>query len=277
MKGVCKEEHATVVRMALLRGCGVLAVAMLSCGKRSELNAAERDVSVQGQRSALAAASQLPVPVVVSPSGLSSSTAATESAAPVGIAQGASVLGSALPFRPQLLQPVATAVGQPLGALAIASSAPQQMGTQQRASPPLLPLHAGKAADAGANPVVTHANGPHYTVDFVAPGNCAASSRCGASLTLRAFEGYHINDEFPYKFTATAQANVQLLGRDGNVFSKAGGEFAKTNATTALLSVPFQAAAPGTVKLSGSYKFSVCSEATCQVELVEVALEIPIR
>ncbi|NOU28196.1 MAG: hypothetical protein HOO96_09855, partial [Polyangiaceae bacterium] len=117
----------------------------------------------------------------------------------------------------------------------------------------------------------------HFTVDFVAPGDCKSGARCNASLTLRALEGYHINNEYPYKFIANDAANVDFLGKEGKTFSKAGGEFAKTGETTAQMSVPFQAKAAGTAKLSGTFKMSVCSEANCQIETPSVALDVPIQ
>ena len=48
------------------------------------------------------------------------------------------------------------------------------------------------------------------------------------ALRLEASGGYHVNKEYPYKFTANAAPSVDFLGRDPGgaaVFSKAAGDF----------------------------------------------------
>jgi hypothetical protein len=119
-------------------------------------------------------------------------------------------------------------------------------------------------------------SGSHFVIDFTAPGDCKVGARCNAALTLRATEGYHINDGYPYKFIAN-DANADFLGKEGKTFSKAGGEFAKTSPTTAQMSVPFQGKSAGTVNVSGTFKMSVCSESNCQIESQAVALAVPVR
>ncbi len=136
---------------------------------------------------------------------------------------------------------------------------------------------ASASAAPPAKPAASRTAGSHFTVDFVAPGDCKSGARCNASLTLRALEGYHINNEYPYKFIANDAANVDFLGKEGKTYSKAGGEFAKTGETTAQMSVPFQGKAAGTAKLSGTFKMSVCSEANCQIETPSLALDVPIQ
>lgn len=146
-----------------------------------------------------------------------------------------------------------------------------------KASAAVASASASASATPPAKPAASRTAGSHFTVDFVAPGDCKSGARCNASLTLRALEGYHINNEYPYKFIANDAANVDFLGKEGKTYSKAGGEFAKTGETTAQMSVPFQAKSAGTAKLSGTFKMSVCSEANCQIETPSVALDVPIQ
>lgn len=132
------------------------------------------------------------------------------------------------------------------------------------------------APEPPAKPVGSRVSGSHFVIDFTAPGDCKVGARCNAAITLRATEGYHINDGYPYKFIAN-DANADFLGKEGKTFSKSGGEFAKTSPTTAQMSVPFQGKSAGTVNVSGTFKMSVCSESNCQIESQAVALAVPVR
>jgi hypothetical protein len=96
-------------------------------------------------------------------------------------------------------------------------------------------------------------------------------------MVLRATEGYHINKEYPYKLTMNDSAGVTFLGKEGKTFSKASGDFAQSGELTGITNFAFQAAAAGSAKLTGVFKMSVCSEANCQIEVQNVAIDVPVR
>src|SRR5262249_24391878 len=137
------------------------------------------------------------------------------------------------------------------------------------ASASATPKGSASAATAklGA-PAATKISGSHFAVAASTPG-CAFEKECTVALKLDASGGYHINKEYPYKFTANANPNVDFLGKDvagENVFSKAAGDFTENGEATATLVVRFKAKAHGTAAVAGTYKMSVCSAENCQIE-----------
>jgi hypothetical protein len=124
-------------------------------------------------------------------------------------------------------------------------------------------------------PSFASASGPHFTLGLAAPGTCAPNTDCAATLTLTATEGYHINKDYPYTFTADPRDGVTYLGKGGSVFSKANGEFQQVSETVGATRVGFRAAQ--SFELSGTFKMSVCSEANCQLEVQKIALRVPLE
>jgi hypothetical protein len=65
--------------------------------------------------------------------------------------------------------------------------------------------------------------GNDFFVDVGSVAGCAVGTTCTLELTLVATGDYHINDQYPYKFTAADSPGVEFLGTDGgrsNVFSR---------------------------------------------------------
>jgi hypothetical protein len=119
----------------------------------------------------------------------------------------------------------------------------------------------------------------HYAIDLSAPGDCRANQECVATIRLQALAEYHVNDEYPYKFIASAIPQAQFLGTDGAgaaVFSKAAGDFRSESHTVGTLRVRFKPVSSGQLTLSGTYKMSVCSEANCQVEQPKLSIAVPV-
>jgi hypothetical protein len=154
------------------------------------------------------------------------------------------------------------------GAVAPASASASALGSASASA---------SANAVAAKPVGVAVSGPHFALSFSAPGDCKATQRCTATLTLKATEGYHINNEFPYKFVAEEHPNTDFLGKDARTFSKAAGDFAKVNETQANIAVAFAGKASGKARVAGTYKMSICSESNCQVESQAIALEVPIQ
>jgi hypothetical protein len=99
------------------------------------------------------------------------------------------------------------------------------------------------------------------------------------SLVLQASGGYHVNAEYPYKFTAEGSPSVTFQGRDSagaNVFSKAAGDFTQNGETSATLLVRFKPTASGNAPINGTYKMSVCSAENCQIEQAKIALVVAV-
>jgi hypothetical protein len=116
----------------------------------------------------------------------------------------------------------------------------------------------------------------HFFVD--APGaNCAAGMECVVTITLGATGAFHVNDEYPYKFTADLQPGVQFVGTDPagqNVFSKSAGYWRKIDEKTGVLSVKLFIGTPGNMTITGKFKLSVCSAENCLLEQRDLKAQV---
>jgi hypothetical protein len=125
------------------------------------------------------------------------------------------------------------------------------------------------------------ASGPHFTVAASA-GRCAAGQECTMTIRLEASGGYHMNKEYPYKFVAAPAPDVEFLGKDAAgpaTFSRAAGDYAESSETVSTLTVRFKPGAQArgrASKISGTYKLSVCSAQSCQIEQAKLALDVPV-
>jgi hypothetical protein len=155
-----------------------------------------------------------------------------------------------------------------VGAFAIIAMACTKDSAAATSSKPKAALAAGP-----------HVDGNHYTIDAAA-GDCSAGANCSITVKLAAQGEFHINQQYPYKFTAAQAAGVTYLGSDTNgpnVFTKTAGDFAIGDEKTATMTVKFKAASKGTVAISGTFKLSVCSSANCQLEQQDVSVNVTVK
>ncbi|HSO36154.1 MAG TPA: hypothetical protein VLT33_26685, partial [Labilithrix sp.] len=125
-------------------------------------------------------------------------------------------------------------------------------------------------------PAGTTVSGKNFTLAVASPG-CRVDVPCSLTLRLTAGGEFHVNKEYPYKFTASAAPGVAFLGNgDANVFSRASGDFREDGEKTATMTVRFKPSAAGEARIAGSYKMSVCSAEQCQIETQAVQLAVPV-
>jgi hypothetical protein len=139
------------------------------------------------------------------------------------------------------------------------------------------PSPAPSAAPTYVQYATTSAGGNHFSVAVSARTECPVGTDCAGTITLTASGGYHINDEYPYRFVVDAAPGVEWLAADGKGFGKSSGDFTKTAPVVAQLALRYKGKQAGPVRLSGTYKMSVCSEANCQVETVPLAVNVTFR
>jgi hypothetical protein len=135
-------------------------------------------------------------------------------------------------------------------------------------------------ARSAANQCVHAACGNNYFVDAEQVGPCTVGAKCVAALTLVAVGAYHVNEEYPYKFIADPLPSVTFQGLDGagaNVFSKAAGNWSQHDEKTGAMAAAFTPSDRAAKKLSGTFKFSVCSAQNCQLEHVPVAVALAVE
>jgi len=132
---------------------------------------------------------------------------------------------------------------------------------------------------ASAAPPAPVAPSSEYALTSDAP-ECKAGATCTATIRLEARGAYHLNDEYPFKFTAGDNATVEFLGTDAggrNVFTKAAGDFMKQSATVGVMTVKFKPAAQGSLTIEGVYKLSVCSEADCKLDSPSAKVTLAVK
>jgi hypothetical protein len=115
-----------------------------------------------------------------------------------------------------------------------------------------------------------HTEGKHYTLDVTAPGTVAVGGAGAFQVTLAAKDGYHINDEFPYKLKASADP-PGIVTFDVPELSRKDGKYTKTDARFEL---KFAGAHAGVARVGGMMALSVCTKKECIVD--KIAIEVPV-
>jgi hypothetical protein len=142
---------------------------------------------------------------------------------------------------------------------------------------------ASKAAVSAAAPIgeCGHAVcADNFFIDTSPTPGCAPGATCALSVRLVATGAFHINDEYPYRFKADDAKDLQYFGTDGagrSVFSKAAGDWAKTDPKIGAMTVKFASASAGRKTVAGTLKLSVCSEANCLLEQRQVVVPVEVN
>ena len=142
------------------------------------------------------------------------------------------------------------------------------------ATKPACAANASQSLAAGP-----HADGDHFSVDATQVGACAAAAECSIAIKVTVRDEFHVNMEYPHKFTAQDAPGVEFLGKDPakkNVFSKTAGDFTSSDPKTGLLTVRFKSQA-GSPTISGTLKLGVCSEQNCLLPSVDLAVPVTVR
>ncbi len=139
---------------------------------------------------------------------------------------------------------------------------------------------ADKAASQAKGEVVAAAAAPpsgpplageeFYRVDAAPLPECAVGSTCKVTLVLTALGEYKVNKEYPFKFVADEKA-LRGGAIDGN------GAFSHQGKQGGHMTVSFRPDAAGTAQLAGTFKLSVCTEATCEIAEPQIALAVPVK
>jgi hypothetical protein len=136
------------------------------------------------------------------------------------------------------------------------------------------------APAALSSPACGHAAcGDGYFVDAL-PSSCAVGEVCTLALTLVATGDYHINDEYPYKFKGDDAPGLEFQGKsaDGRgVFTKAAGDWTKTDEKTGRMGVAFTSRDAADKHVSGIFKLSVCSAQNCRLEQPRLDARVAVR
>lgn len=133
-----------------------------------------------------------------------------------------------------------------------------------------LVVACGRDEPAPPNPAAARpplASKAFYRLDAGPEAPCARGTTCVVRLVLTALGDYHVNGDYPFKFIGDPAPAIQL---DGD------GTFALDDARHGTLTLTFRPNAPGSAKLVGTFKLSVCSDETCEIETPKLELAVPI-
>ena len=143
--------------------------------------------------------------------------------------------------------------------------------------------HAATTTAAQETPSVETTGGPiqedssAYAITTATVGDCKAGADCTATITITAKGEYHVNETYPFKFTAAAAppAAVEFHGASGNVFT--GADFARQGKTAGVMTVKFKPAAKGKVAITGTYKICICTDKICQPSTTQVTIDVDVK
>jgi hypothetical protein len=166
--------------------------------------------------------------------------------------------------------------------LAVLAASACSKGHEVAGGPPEGGKHSPETLAISAPPLNDPACGhavcaDNFFIDAVPAGDCAAGSACGVTLKLVATGDFHINDEYPYRFKADEAAGLEFLGKDEggkNTFSKAAGDWQKSEEKAGIMTVKFVPKGRGPANLAGTFKLSVCSPQNCLLDQRQVTAAV---
>jgi hypothetical protein len=94
---------------------------------------------------------------------------------------------------------------------------------------------------------------------------CTAGVACEARLVLTALGDYKVNRDYPFKFVGEPAPGLEVLGD---------GTFVVRGPRAGAMTVRFRTAAPGTARVTGTFKLSVCTDDNCEIETPKIAFEV---
>jgi hypothetical protein len=127
---------------------------------------------------------------------------------------------------------------------------------------PAASARASSESDAErAQPTAAKAEADTYLVEITAGGPYRAGSTGSVTVSLTAKTGFHINNQYPYRFQASPPA--EGISYPKPVLERTDGKFEEK---TAVFNLPFVASRAGQFLVGGVLKLSVCSPASCIVQ-----------
>ena len=112
-----------------------------------------------------------------------------------------------------------------------------------------------------------------YVAEIKASGAYKAGAEGTVEITFATKGDYHINAQYPYKFKATDPA-PEGISFPKPILVRADGAFEEKRGS---FKVPFVVSKAGKATVSGTLSLSVCSDANCIMDKVELALDVDVK
>jgi hypothetical protein len=130
------------------------------------------------------------------------------------------------------------------------------------------------AASSHAQGVAQLEDAQPYDVKTEVVGDCKVGAECVAKITVSAKGEFHVNESYPFKFTAAAP-NAEFHGTGGNVFTAA--DFERQGKTVGVMTVKFKPSAKGPLTIAGKYKICICSDKICSPQTIDVSIAVDVK
>ncbi len=120
-----------------------------------------------------------------------------------------------------------------------------------------------------ASPAKIEADSYLVEISASSPSGAGAAGSVRVSLTAKA--GFHINEQYPYRFRASPPAEGVSYPKP--VLERADGQFEEK---TAVFQLPFVASHAGKFSVGGVLNLSVCSPTSCVVQKAPLAVTVSV-
>ena len=110
-------------------------------------------------------------------------------------------------------------------------------------------------------------------LDVRSPASVTVGGNGDLEIVLLAKDGYHVNDEFPYKLRTAAQPTGTITFEKAEL-TRAQGTYTKTEAR---FKARFAGAKAGDAKIGGVMALSVCTAKECIADKVELEVPVTVR
>lgn len=145
------------------------------------------------------------------------------------------------------------------------------------------PGAAAAPADApAAAPAESKFDTNSYTLEIKPVGKYKKGEEGTFQIVLKTKPGYHVNEEYPTRFTAADAAGVKYAqaklhkAKDGAAFAFADCSEKKDEKCTLTITVKFTPEQSGNVKVGGELNAGVCNKDSCLTEKKTLELSVPV-
>jgi hypothetical protein len=123
-----------------------------------------------------------------------------------------------------------------------------------------------------AQPAAAQVESDNYLVAISASGSYTAGAAGSVTVSLTAKAGFHINDQYPYRFKTAPPA--EGISYPKPILERADGQFEEK---TAHFNVPFVASHAGKFAIGGVLNLSVCSPTSCIVQKAPLDVTVTVQ
>ena len=126
-------------------------------------------------------------------------------------------------------------------------------------------------APAAAGAAKAKVSEDSYDLKLEPSGTYKVGTAGAVQIVLDAKEPFKVNQEYPYSFALNEAPGVKFASM------KVTGDAVKLEKKRATMSVPFTPSEAGARTISGTFKFSVCTDEQCLIKKQELALAVSVE